>query len=591
MNFRMKQIFFTNGLLVFAILVLVLASSWLLFSVSEENVEQLEGFLLESYDQKIKEEVQIVVSQLDGVYSGIEAGIITEEEAKLLAANVVRSARYENGGYFWADDSDGNNVVLLGREDVEGNNRIDLQDVEGNYLIRDIISAGLAGGGYTDYYFPKPNETEAKQKRAYSLHYEPFDWIIGTGNYIDDIDLVVADQRANNADILSRSRFALYAISLVSLLVGVVAAVLYSISITKPIKKMEKELNNMAQLNIQESQDMKKLSKRKDEIGHMASSVHSLNIAFREVIKEIKGFTSELNHYVENMSSISSTTKESSDSVVNAVDEFANGAGEQAEDAQNSVHSLEMLNQLLTKSNQLVSDVMEVSGTMNDSQLAGNRSVEGLVSDFKDTLEIIKQLARDIEDLHEHSEKINDIVVTIDGIAGQTNLLALNASIEAARAGEAGKGFAVVATEIRNLAEQTSDSTAEINNIIQMVKSSVDASKENMDASNSSINIAFDKMNEVMDAFKVTMNLTQESGEKMAEVQDSFEEINGAKETTLSSIQSISAVTEENAAAAEEINASMLTQKSTINELDDVAQDVTRATATLSELISRFHID
>ncbi len=590
MNFRTKQILFTNGLLIMAIGVLVLASILLLSGVSSDNVDELESALLDSYNQKIKEEVQIVITQLDGVQKSVEEGLITEENAREVSANIIRSAKYENGGYFWADDKEGNNVVLLGREDVEGTNRMGLQDVNGKYIVRDLIQAALDGGGYTEYWFPKPDEEEASLKIGYSQLYEPYGWIIGTGNYVSDIELVVGEQREKNSDILTGSYIGLGVISLVALVLGAVAAVFYSITITKPIIKMDNELKKMAQLNIQESQDMIKLSKRKDEIGHMGQSLHSLGLAFREVIQEIQSFTGELNKYVLNLADISSVTKENSDAVVNAVDEFSRGAGEQAEDAQNSVYSLEKLNELITNSNQLVEDVLELSKSINQSQLDGNQSVENLVKEFKTTLDNIKQLASDIEELHEHSQKINDIVVTIDGIAGQTNLLALNASIEAARAGEAGKGFAVVATEIRNLAEQTSSSTAEINNIIQMVKSSVDSSKGNMDSSNVSINLAFDKMNRVMDAFKESLALTEESGSKMVDVQHSFDGINTTKEGTLQAIQSISAVTEENAAAAEEINASMLTQKSTINELDDVAQEVTAATEKLAELVSRFNI-
>ncbi len=581
---------FTNGLLIVAIGVLVLTSILLLSSVSHDNVDELEDALLDSYNQKIKEEVQIVISQLDGVQKSVEEGLISEENAKEISANIVRSAKYENGGYFWADDKDGNNIVFLGREDVEGTNRMDLQDDNGKYIVKDLIQAALDGSGYTEYWFPKPDEEEASLKIGYTQLYEPYGWIIGTGNYVSDIDLVVGQQKEKNGEILRDSYMVLGVISLVALIIGAVAAVFYSITITKPIRKMDDELKLMAQLNIQESQDMIRLSKRKDEIGRMAKSLHSLGIAFREVIEEIQTFTSELNRYVLNLSDISSVTKENSNSVVNAVDEFSRGAGEQAEDAQDSVYSLEKLNELIANSNQLVEDVLDLSKTINQSQLDGNQSVENLVKEFKTTLDNIKELASDIEELHEHSEKINDIVVTIDGIAGQTNLLALNASIEAARAGEAGKGFAVVATEIRNLAEQTSTSTAEINNIIQMVKNSVDSSKGNMDSSNESINLAFDKMNRVMDAFKVSLKLTEESGSKMIDVQQSFDSINTTKEGTLQAIQSISAVTEENAAASEEINASMLTQKSTINELDSVAHEVTVATEKLSELVSRFSV-
>lgn len=96
------------------------------------------------------------------------------------------------------------------------------------------------------------------------------------------------------------------------------------------------------------------------------------------------------------------------------------------------------------------------------------------------TAEVIRSLGNQIQEsehymtnLSERSEEIQSIVGVIDGIAGQTNLLALNASIEAARAGDAGKGFAVVAQEVRKLAENTSESTDNIQTLTSSLRSEI----------------------------------------------------------------------------------------------------------------------
>lgn len=91
---------------------------------------------------------------------------------------------------FWADTYDGTNVVLLGNE-TEGTNRIDKLDEKGFAYMKAIIQAGKDGGGYTDYWFPKAGETNAKPKRSYSQAFEPFSWVIGTGNYTDYIDEII----------------------------------------------------------------------------------------------------------------------------------------------------------------------------------------------------------------------------------------------------------------------------------------------------------------------------------------------------------------------------------------------------------------
>ena len=109
-------------------------------------------------------------------------------------AGLLRGLRYDQDNYFWADTYEGVNVVLLGK-DVEGKSRLDLKDAKGFPLIRAILEAGRAGGGYVDYWFPRAGGGQALPKRAYAAAFEPFGWVVGTGNYVDDIDAAVAKAR------------------------------------------------------------------------------------------------------------------------------------------------------------------------------------------------------------------------------------------------------------------------------------------------------------------------------------------------------------------------------------------------------------
>jgi methyl-accepting chemotaxis protein len=153
-------------------------------------IEDLENVMYDQYDQNIEYQVSIVITQLNGVMKHIEDGLLTEAEGKKVAASIIRDARYGESGYFWADDFEGNNVVLLGREDVEGSNRLDLEDTQGLMIIKEMIKiADEDGRGFIDYYFPRPGEDEAKRKRGFVRHFEGFDWVVGTGNYVDDIEV------------------------------------------------------------------------------------------------------------------------------------------------------------------------------------------------------------------------------------------------------------------------------------------------------------------------------------------------------------------------------------------------------------------
>jgi len=157
---------------------------------SESTYEDADRNLINTQDAIIKSEVQTAISMINNYYKKYKAGEMTKEQARLQAADALRNLRYGDDytGYFWADTSKGINVVLYGNKNVEGKNRYDTT-LNGVDFIHKIIANGMQpGGGYTEYYFPKYKQSEPKAKRSYSKYYEPFDWVIGTGYYIEDLN-------------------------------------------------------------------------------------------------------------------------------------------------------------------------------------------------------------------------------------------------------------------------------------------------------------------------------------------------------------------------------------------------------------------
>ena len=137
---------------------------------------------LSSQDELIKYQVQTAYSMLTALNAKVKTGEIKLSYAKKLGADLLRDMRFGTDGYFFADTAQGVNVVLYGDKTVEGKNRWDAE-MNGIKYVQKINQAAKSGAGFTDYFYPKKGETTPSAKRAYSLYFQPFDWVIGTGYY------------------------------------------------------------------------------------------------------------------------------------------------------------------------------------------------------------------------------------------------------------------------------------------------------------------------------------------------------------------------------------------------------------------------
>jgi methyl-accepting chemotaxis protein len=262
--------------------------------ISNNTITTIDTTVRNDYDEKIKNGVQNVITMLEGINKKYQAGDITLEEAKKLGADLTREMKYGQGGYFWIDTVEGLNVVLLGKE-TEGTNRYEFQDVKGKYIIKEIVANGLKEeGGYTDYWFPKKGEDVASPKRGYSKAFKDFNWVIGTGNYVDDIDKFIATEKT----IMSKS-FIRNVIAFVILIVGVIGfsviiAYYFSKKISKPILAISNLVDKTAKLDLAYDKNYEGILKNKDETGIIARSVVDLRKALREIIIDLKDNSHEV---------------------------------------------------------------------------------------------------------------------------------------------------------------------------------------------------------------------------------------------------------------------------------------------------------
>ncbi len=564
---------------------------YFIYSSNMSRLDQLEKQMRNNYDMNIKSQVEIIVSELEGIENQVKKGILTPSEAKTVAGDVIRNAKYGESGYFWADTLDGVNVVLLGKEDVEGKTRIDLEDKQGNMIIQDFIKIAKADGeGFYDYYFPRPGEEEALPKRAYIKLYEPYGWIIGTGNYIDDIDAFILNERTIVQEDVRRVLILLSAFIIVGLGIGFAVSFITSNSISKPILALAELVDKTSNLNIRNDDSYDYLVNYKDERGIIARSIANLRNVLRELISEMHEDSKLLTGSYNELNTIVSEGREGIDAVTQTVADFAKGATEQAEDAQKAAMNMGSLANEINLSVKSAEHLRGYTSEVSENNTLGVKLISELDEKFKGTKEANASLNKNVGTLTVKSSSIVQITNTIQQIAEQTNLLALNAAIEAARAGEAGRGFAVVADEIRKLAEETSKSTLQIDQIINEILGEIGDTETNMKHANSAIEVSEGVLQKVQSAFEAIEKSMIDTIKQLDNITVSVQNVDQNKDKAIESIDGISAVTEENAAAAEEIYATMDTQADLMRSIQENATDVGKIANTLTEIIQRFTV-
>jgi len=356
--------------------------------------------------------------------------------------------------------------------------------------------------------------------------------------------------------------------------------------IATPLKLCADSLTKLSEGDLKATNDaVSKVSETKAII--FASN--TLRDKMSEIIGEIKNVSGELNDDANNVGDLSDASSSSVSQISSAMEDLAEGSTEMACNVQDIAKSVSDMNEtiaMLTESSEALTTSSEKIRTANDE---ASNYISKVSDSSVQTVEAVHDITRQISNTNDAVQKIKEAVDMITSITSQTNLLALNASIEAARAGEAGRGFAVVASEIGNLSDQSGKSANEIRKIVDEIVRNSEASVELSAGVAKLITEEQQYIKDTQDKFDTLKTEINGSLENIRQVSDDTVNLEKIQSVITDAVQSLSAISQENAASNEEVSASITGIATSVDEIASSA-DKTRANSEkLVGMVSYFH--
>ncbi|RMO80955.1 Histidine kinase, HAMP region:Bacterial chemotaxis sensory transducer [Pseudomonas syringae pv. philadelphi] len=346
--------------------------------------------------------------------------------------------------------------------------------------------------------------------------------------------------------------------TLLAMILGVIAAVIITRQITRPLKETMAVVDRIASGDLTQTL----MITRRDELGVLQQGIQRMGSTLRDLIGGIRDSVVQIASAAEELSAVTEQTsagvnsqKVETDQVATAMHEMSATVAEVARNAEQASHAASNADREARDGDKVVGEAIA--------------QIERLATEVGRSADAMNQLEQE-------SDKIGKVMDVIKAVAEQTNLLALNAAIEAARAGEAGRGFAVVADEVRGLAQRTQQSTVEIETLVAALQSGT---------------------RQVSSIMLNSRELTVSSVQLSRKAGTSL----GSITQTVSSIQAmnqqIAAAAEQQSAVAEEISRSIVNVRDVSEQTASASEETAASSVELARLgghlqtlVSRFKI-
>lgn len=506
----------------------------------------LRGQLLEDRQTTLRSAVNLAMSAVQGLQQQAEKGLLTRQDAQNQALNVLRSLRYLGNEYFYVYDSKGVSVMHPIQPSYEGQNHWDRQDKLGHYVVRPLVQTALNQTGYVETLTSHPGQTEQVPKLHYLEYFKPWDWVIGTGLYVDDLDSTFYQQ--------------LFKILIELLIAVLVVGVTEGLIARGILSQIGGEPRQVALL-------MEHVSDGNLELTVDAASPHSITAALDSMVGGLR-------RMVKAVADNARTLMDSAVHISQAAHQVADLSQEQLKATLSMAAAVEEMTVSITHISQSADEAEKDSLAATQTTAQGEQAVAQAAQEIGKIADSVREAAEIIRQLETRANEISEVTGVISEIAAQTNLLALNAAIEAARAGEQGRGFAVVADEVRNLASRTASATLQIGEMVGSIQQDTGTAVVAMDA---------------------VLPQVQRGVELIEGTAASLHAISTSTATTLERIHSMACATHEQDTASTSIaeQVAQITQmlhetSQSMSQVADSSKTAQQVATDLNQLIARF---
>ncbi|MCG3746849.1 methyl-accepting chemotaxis protein [Vibrio cincinnatiensis] len=527
---RTKLLLLTVVPLILITALMTIVNSWSAHNALEQELNQYREQLIDSKKAELKAYLMMGVTTVKALYESDKQG-----ENKEAAKTLLKAMRFDSDGYFFAYNSQGINILHAINPALEGENLYGMKDENGVEVIAGLIRSSKSGDGFLNFSWHKPTINAQAPKLGYAEYLPKWDWVLGTGIYIDDIDIQVAEFRAQREAQSTEQLWSTIGLSVIGLIITIIVV---SILVTRGVAPLQHVVASLQDVAAGEGDLTVRLKvESQDEVGEVAKAFNAFMDKLHPLIQDIRTSAEEVQYAAGELDSQTTQSSQQmndhsleTDKVVTAVTEMSATAREVANNTNETSQAIESAN------SQIIEAQEEV-----------NRAIEGI----GELVHEVNLTSEAIQELSQQTEQITNVLNVIGGIADQTNLLALNAAIEAARAGEQGRGFAVVADEVRSLASRTQNSTQEISDMLSALHQGVSKAVS-------------------------SMSISQQRGEKTAQESALIKERLAGISQSVGTIQDMGIQTasaaEQQSAVAEDINQNLVAIQQIVNQLSENLQ-------------------